>query len=78
MGVTANKEMRQLRKKCHKLFDSMWDDSSERSELYRKLSGRMGIPPKHCHFARMNLDELRMAIGILREWDDDRCVCNPY
>ena len=69
MGTTANKEMRILRRKCHEIFDSMWQNGYQRAMLYRKLSDKMGMPPKKCHFAKMNIEELRRAIHILRNWN---------
>ena len=71
MGILANKQMRELKMRCHDIFDKMWNTSNERREMYHKLSNKMGIPLADCHFGYFNLGQLWKALLILKEWRDN-------
>jgi hypothetical protein len=71
LGILADHEMRELKIKCHELFDKRWKESENKSkarkEQYVWLSERMGIPLKECHFGWFDKDQLLKAISILNE-----------
>lgn len=66
LGVLANKEMRQLKIKCHDIFDKLWVNSKQRNAMYRKLAFLMNIDKKHCHFGHFDINELNQALEILK------------
>lgn len=68
MGILANKETRELRLHCHKIFDEMWTTKKERSNLYKKLADKLKINLEDCHFGYMDYNMLNEAWFILMEW----------
>lgn len=68
MGILADKQMREWKKACHYLFDSMWKDRQERKALYRKLAEEMSVLEEECHFGYFNLAQLLKAYEILVRW----------
>lgn len=67
-GILANKEMREIRKECHAIFDEIWKSGEmTRSEAYSLLSRKMGISKEKCHFGMFNLFTLRRAKNILEK-----------
>ncbi|WP_408893481.1 zinc-finger-containing protein [Paenibacillus taichungensis] len=51
LGRLANKELRQLKKKCHTLFDPAWKSKKvKRRQAYSILAFKLGIPVNECHF----------------------------
>ena len=73
LGILANKEMRTMKSNCHKLFDWMWQDSSERHELYIALAEELGISEEDCHFGYFDLSMLNKAYRVLKRWSRIRC-----
>lgn len=72
MGILADEEMREWKKKCHNLFDPIWKGKSagkKRSQLYHKLADCMGIPVEQCHFGYFDLGNLKKAYEILKAWN---------
>lgn len=65
MGILANKEMRDLKMKCHDVFDKLWHNSKERNELYKRLANIMNIPVDECHFGYFDIERLKIAYDIL-------------
>ena len=54
MGILANKEMRDMKIKCHELFDKEWKKEKNRPKArkaaYKNLAHRLGIKVRDCHF----------------------------
>ena len=73
LGILANREMRHMKSLCHDVFDRMWNDSVERTELYIELANALNIPVEECHFGYFNLSMLNKAYAILRRWKDKSC-----
>lgn len=71
LGILANAEMRELKVKCHEIFDKKWKESKTRHHsrdlAYSRLAKKMGIPVEDCHFGYMNLEQLKKAYQILTE-----------
>ena len=63
LGILADNEMRELRKRCHQLFDGRWSNGRERTEAYAWLAGQMEL--EKCHFAWMDKEQLKRAVEIL-------------
>lgn len=70
MGILADDEMRELRKKCHALFDKTWKDNKERSVRYAELAEKLDI--KECHFSWMSKEELKKALTIIEAGTEER------
>lgn len=69
MGILANKEMRQMKKKCHDIFDLKWKDKKRkhysRDIAYQRLAKKMGISNEDCHFGYFDMEQLEKAYSIL-------------
>jgi hypothetical protein len=74
LGTPANAELRELRKKCHRYFDTIWQYKkakgykNARQLGYKWLSDQLGIPESETHIALTDVD---MAREIIR-------ICEPY
>ncbi len=71
-GILANKEMRELKKQCHTLFDVNWKSENShsgyrkaRSRAYKKLAKALEIPLSDCHFGYFDMEMLIKAYKIL-------------
>lgn len=71
MGILANAEMRELRKQCHDLFDTLWKGKKhaldKRGRCYAWLAEAMDVPLEDCHFGYFDKAQLERALIILRE-----------
>lgn len=70
MGILADADMRNMKVKCHTLFDSMWKASGagrtkRRKRLYVHLAELMSIPVCDCHFGYFTMEQLKQAYEIL-------------
>ena len=69
LGILADKEMRQMKMKCHDLFDQKWKSKKSqhhaRELAYERFAKKMGIPVTECHFGYFDLDKLNQAYSIL-------------
>ncbi|MBB6694409.1 hypothetical protein H7B90_23715 [Cohnella xylanilytica] len=72
LGRMANRELRELKKSCHALFDPSWKNNKnlKREKAYGRLATRLGIPLKECHFGWFDREMLLKAREILSdpEW----------
>ena len=70
LGLLADKEMRDMKMKCHALFDEKWKNQKNRREArkkaYKELAERLGISVDECHFGYFDMDMLNKAYGILK------------
>lgn len=70
LGTMANKELRELRKICHGLFDPLWQRGQySRTGAYRFLQRTMDLPAEKAHIAMFNTEQCKKLIAILREKD---------
>lgn len=72
MGILANKAMRELKDKCHNMFNDRWQSKEGRELAYQTLAKELGIPPNECRFGWFDLDMLNRAYEILKESEDER------
>lgn len=73
-GILANEEMRDMKKKCHDLFDKKWlcektvrKAKKARKKAYVELAKSLNIPIKDCHFGYFDMDMLNKAYEILKK-----------
>ena len=69
LGILANEEMRDMKMKCHSLFDEQWKNSRNkkdaRAKAYSRLANQMHIKVADCHFGYFNMEQLTKAYEIL-------------
>lgn len=68
LGLLANREMKNMKIKCHDAFDKLWSNREQRNFLYEKLASSLGISVDDCHFGYFDLDMLHKAYEVLQEW----------
>jgi len=68
LGVLANKELRELKKSAHELFDKLWKNKENKYEArkaaYKWLANELDL--KELHFGWLNKYDLKLAIQILK------------
>lgn len=69
LGLLANREMKDMKMKCHDVFDKLWANREQRKFLYEKLASTLGIDIKECHFGYFDLDMLNKAYKVLKAWE---------
>lgn len=71
LGILADKEMRQMKMKCHDLFDKKWKGKKNqhhaRELAYQRLAKKMGLEVADCHFGHFDLETLNKAYEILEK-----------
>jgi len=67
LGILANKELRELKKECHTLFDPIWQNNKniKRTDAYKMLAKLLDIPVNECHFGWFDKETLYKAKEIL-------------
>lgn len=66
MGTLANKATRDLRMKCHSMFDVVWKIGKlDRNYCYEMLAQRLDIPRGQCHFAMFDIPMLNKALEVI-------------
>jgi hypothetical protein len=71
LGILTNKEHRQLKMKCHSIFDPLWRNKGTRNtrfRLYRKLSHAMKLHISETHFGMFTQQQLNQAYEIISNW----------
>jgi hypothetical protein len=70
LGRLADRELRELKKECHALFDPVWRGRKlTRKIAYFRLAQALGIPSKECHFGWFDKEMLLQAKKILSNPD---------
>ena len=66
-GATlANRELRDLRKKCHRLFDEKWKSGAmSRKEAYYWLIKVMKMSAKKAHISQFRDEECKKLLNLL-------------
>ena len=66
LGTLANKELRELRKECHRLFDLRWKSGiMNRKQAYKLLQEIMNLSEKDAHIAMFNKEQCVFLIDKL-------------
>ncbi|MBY9081032.1 hypothetical protein KIH86_23040 [Paenibacillus sp. HN-1] len=69
LGTLATKELRELRRQAHSIFDPLWKDGHMlRHSAYRRLSEFMGTDRKETHIAMFNEEQCRRIIAGFRKF----------
>lgn len=75
LGLLATKEMRDMKMRCHDLFDAMWrnienkkEQHKARNKAYKRLARELNIPVEECHFGWFDMNMLTKAYDILLKW----------
>lgn len=64
LGTLATKELRELRKQAHAVFDPYWKGKHmSRKTAYRRLQDFMGTPKELTHIAMFDEDQCRKVIS---------------
>ena len=68
LGILANMEERELKRKCHVLFDPVWKNNARinRDQAYGRLASVLGIPISKCHFGHFDKNMLYHCLTILK------------
>lgn len=67
-GKVADKETRDLRKKCHRLFDRLWKSGEyKRSYLYEHLQKKMKMTRKQAHIGKFNKQQCLKLLSMLEK-----------
>jgi hypothetical protein len=68
-GSLANKELRELRKTCHKLFDAQWkgkpNEKMARRKRYVWLQEFTKLPDELAHIGMFNIEQCKALINEL-------------
>jgi hypothetical protein len=67
LGRLANRELRELKKECHALFDPVWKKNKNinREHAYGRLANKLDISINECHFGWFDKEMLLRAKTIL-------------
>lgn len=73
LGRLANAELRAAKQEFHAIFDPHWKrakyKSQGRTACYRRLADQMGIPMNTCHIGMFDVDQCRIAIQFIKQWE---------
>lgn len=71
MGIPADKETKEWRSRCHKVFDQLWKNKKyayTRSEAYELLQRLTRLSPEDCHIGRFNIDQCKTVINRIEKY----------
>lgn len=67
LGTLANAETRAWRAAAHMVFDPLWKSGTyNRSQAYKWLAEKMGIPRSKCHIANFNVEQCKLVISCVQ------------
>jgi hypothetical protein len=70
LGTLANKELRELRKEVHALFDPLWRTKKMlRHNAYKLLQELMNLPKEKAHIGMFNKEQCLEAIEKLKDYE---------
>lgn len=65
-STPADAETRQLRHRCHELFDPLWREGRmTRRAAYAHLRGLMKLPKERCHIGMFDKEQCLKLIALL-------------
>ena len=68
LGTLANSILRSKRKETHQVFDKFWKDNNmSRTEGYKWLSEKMGLPYKSTHIGYFEIEDCQKVIDICEQ-----------
>lgn len=72
LGLLADRDMKDMKMKCHDIFDKLWNTREQRNALYGDLAKELGIEQDECHFGYFDLDMLNRAYKVLLRWQKQK------
>jgi len=71
-GRLANKELRKVKIEAHKYFDMIWKQGHlKRTDAYKWLSTRLGIPSEHTHIGMFDVETCEMVVFSAKQLLND-------
>lgn len=68
-GTLANKELRELRKTCHALFDPLWKSGKvKRKDAYLRMSQFIDIPENEAHIGMFDNEKCLKLITKMNQF----------
>jgi uncharacterized protein YlaI len=68
LGRFANKELRELKMKCHNIFDKFWkEEKLSRGDCYRYLANKLNLYVRETHFGWFDKEYLLKSLDILNK-----------
>lgn len=68
LGTMANRELREMRKHAHSVFDPLWRGRKmSRTKAYKWMQSVMGLSPDKAHIGMFNEDQCWKLIKHVRE-----------
>lgn len=68
-GTLANRETRGARREAHSALDVFWDTDEQRTEVYRRLAGEMGLTKEGCHIGMFDFRQCMDVVAICSRWE---------
>lgn len=71
LGIMANAEHRELKKKCHAQFDVLWKSGAmSRRTAYSKLQKIMNLPQQEAHIGMFTMSQCRQLLTKLETHEE--------
>jgi len=67
LGTMADKELRLLRRECHKLFDIYWWDKESRKCAYDWLRDKMVLGRHEAHIGKLDIRQCKKLLELLNK-----------
>jgi hypothetical protein len=61
-GSLANAELREWRKKAHKVFDEFWKGKISRKKAYKLMQNLMNMDENQAHIGEFDVEQCKMLI----------------
>lgn len=68
LGRLADAELREWKRRAHKVFDPLWKSRyMRRHEAYAELARRLNLPREQAHIGHFDIDQCRAVIAAFGE-----------
>ncbi|MFT8319307.1 MAG: zinc-finger-containing protein [Bacillus sp. (in: firmicutes)] len=69
LGTLANRNLREMRKRAHSLFDPLWKKRKmSRSAAYSWMQQVMDLPPEKAHIGMFNIEQCEKLISLVKQY----------
>ena len=69
LGIMANSELREWKKKAHSVFDPLWKNGMmKRGQAYEYLSKALKIKVEECHIGMFDIDKCMRTYELLNHY----------
>ena len=73
LGILANAELREWKKKAHASFDPLWKTKlMTRREAYEWLAKQMGKSLEKCHIGMFDVSECEQVVDLVTQYNQRR------